>query len=74
MEVKIKHGQKSQRELSSRTKKLKSEVKKLVLDYEAETGLVVTKLSVVADATYGLHTKDVSVDVALALFEDDDEG
>lgn len=69
----IQQGSKQQRDVSNRTKKLKNDVKKLLLEYEKEVGLEVTLLKCRQDNSFGITTYEVSVEVALPTFKDDDE-
>lgn len=66
-------GSKQQRDVAKRTKQLQNDIKKLVLDYEQEVGLEVTKIVCRKDNDFGIPTYEVSVDVALPKFKDEDE-
>lgn len=66
-------GSKQQRNVAKRTKQLQNDIKKLVLDYEQEVGLEVTKVACYKDNSFNMPTYEVSVDVALPKFKDEEE-
>ena len=66
-------GSKQQRDVAKRTKQLKNDIKKLVFEYEREVGLEVTKVNCVRDNSYNIPTLEVSVQVELPTFKDEEE-
>ena len=66
-------GSKQQRNVAKRTKQLQNDIKKLVLDYEQEVGLEVAKIVCLKDNTFDIPTYEVSVDVTLPKFKDEEE-
>lgn len=66
-------GSKQQRDVAKRTKQLQNDIKKLVLDYEQEVGLEVAKIVCRKDNSFDMPTYEVSVDVTLPKFKDEED-
>ena len=69
----ITKGSKQQRDVAKRTKQLKNDIRTLVLQYEQEVVLEVTKLVCHKDNSYGMPTYETSVQVELPVFKDEQE-